>query len=67
MPISAASKPHVVAFGKWTTINLQADDDTAAQNVKMRALLVDAKARVFPVGPAHDITDHTFAIHKYSV
>ncbi len=64
MPISAASKPHVVAFGKWTTINLQADDDTDTQNVKMRALLVDAKAKEFTVGPAHDITDHTFAIQQ---
>jgi hypothetical protein len=67
IPIYAASKPHVVAFGKWTTINLQVDDDADTQTVKMRTLLVDAKAKEFTVGPAHEITITLSQYSKYSV
>src|SRR5438552_16942357 len=43
----AASKPHVVVLGKWTTAKLQADDDNSAIDVKVRPLFVDGKTKEF--------------------
>jgi hypothetical protein len=48
----AASKPHGVAFGKWTTIKWQPASDTSPEDLKIRPLLVDGKTKEFTVGPA---------------
>jgi len=63
-PAVAVSKPHVVLLGNWKTIKLQADDDSSAQELKVRALLVDGKTKEFTVGPLHDITDHNFTVQR---
>ena len=47
----AASKPHVVVLGKWTTVKLQADDDNSAIDLKVRPLFVDGKTKEFTLGP----------------
>jgi hypothetical protein len=60
----AASKPHVVVFGKWTSIKWQALDDSTAQNLKIRSLLVDGKIKEFTIGSAHDVTDLTFVVQR---
>ncbi len=73
----AASKPHVIAFGKWTTVqsnmvpsNLAqgtgdsgaADDKSVA--LKVRPLLVDARVKEFTLGVAHDVTDRLFVVRR---
>jgi hypothetical protein len=60
----AASKPHVVVLGKWTTVKLQADDDTSAMDVKVRPLFVDGKTKEFTLGPAHEVTDRSFVVQR---
>jgi hypothetical protein len=61
----AASKPHVVAFGKWTTIKVE-DDKGVSADVKIRPLYVDGRTKEFTVGPAHDVTDRRFVVqHMY--
>jgi hypothetical protein len=62
--VSAASKPHVVVFGKWTTIRCQADDADETMDVKVRALYVDGKTKEFTVGPPHDVTEHIFVVQR---
>jgi hypothetical protein len=68
----AASKPHVIAFGKWTTVQSNmvrwtgdsgaADDKTVA--LKVRPLLVDARVKEFTLGFAHDVTDRLFVVRR---
>jgi hypothetical protein len=74
---SAASKPHIITFGKWTTVPWSsgvtpgmspttgasvADDKPLL--LKVRPLLVDARIREFTLGPAHDITDRLFVVRR---
>src|SRR5271168_1750432 len=70
---AAPAKPHIVTFGKWTTVQCFPESSTAAANdkpvaqpitVKVRPLLVDARVKEFTVGPAHDVTDRLFAVRR---
>ncbi len=60
----AASKPHVVVLGKWTTVKLQADDDNSATEVKVRPLFVDGKTKEFALGVAHEVTERIFVVQR---
>jgi hypothetical protein len=65
--ILAASKPHIITLGKWITVqwfpNPGAADDKPLI-LKVRPLLVDARAREFTLGPAHDVTDRLFVVRR---
>ncbi|HEY1656940.1 MAG TPA: hypothetical protein VGG14_01230 [Candidatus Sulfotelmatobacter sp.] len=62
----AVSKPHIVAFGKWTSVPWNPDGNAANKplTLKVRPLLVDARIKEFTLGPAHDITDHLFVVRR---
>jgi hypothetical protein len=62
----AVSRPHVVAFGKWTSVQWFPDGSTANKPLvlKVRPLLVDARIKEFTLGPAHDITDRLFVVRR---
>lgn len=65
----AASKPHTVSFGKWTSVQWfpEAASGTADDKpltLKVRPLLVDARVKEFTLGPAHDITDRSFVVRR---
>ncbi|HMK28120.1 MAG TPA: hypothetical protein VK473_00445 [Terriglobales bacterium] len=62
---AAASKPHVVALGKWTTATffLGSEEDTTV-NIRIRPLIVDGKTREFTTGDFHDVTDRTFVVRR---
>ena len=61
----AASKPHVVAFGKWTTVRvLSGSEETQAADLKVRALYVDGKLKEFTFGAPHEITDRLFVVRR---
>jgi hypothetical protein len=62
---SAASKPHVVAFGSPQPVNLHlgASEDRAI-DVTVRALYVDTKLKEFTTGKPHDVTDRTFVVQR---
>ena len=60
-----AAKPHVIAFGKWTTIQLPADaDDSEVADTKARALYIDGKLKEFTLGTPHEITDRLFVVRR---
>src|SRR5271163_2579332 len=74
---AAPAKPHIITFGKWTTVQCFPEFSTAAANdrpvtlpvaqpitMKVRPLLVDARVKEFTVGPAHDVTDRLFAVRR---
>jgi hypothetical protein len=65
----ATSQPHVIAFGKWTSVQWSPDTGPGAADakplaLKVRPLLVDARVKEFTLGPAHDITDRLFVVRR---
>jgi hypothetical protein len=64
----AAPKPHVINFGKWTTVQWSPDSASAASDnssmLKVRPLLVDARIKEFTLGPVHDVTDRLFVVRR---
>lgn len=72
----ATSKPHVITFGKWTTVRWDpsvsgipeaANDKPAVAaeiTLKVRPLLVDARVKEFTLGLAHDVTDRSFVVRR---
>jgi hypothetical protein len=65
--VAATSKPHVIAFGKWTTVQwfpgLGTGDDKPL-TLKVRPLLVDTHIKEFTLGPSHDVTDRLFVVRR---
>jgi hypothetical protein len=63
----AATKPHIVTFGKWTTVQLSPSTNAADDKpvtLKVRPLLIDAHVKEFTLGPAHDVTDRLFVVRR---
>ena len=70
---TAATKPHVITFGKWTTVlwfptTAEADDKdkplTLPLTLKVRPLLIDAHIKEFTLGPPHEVTDRLFVVRR---
>jgi hypothetical protein len=61
----AAPKPHVVAFGKWTTIKWVPEDDSIKpEDIRVRPLYVDGHAKEYTVGLPHDVTERAFVVQR---
>jgi hypothetical protein len=62
---AAASKPHVVSFGKWTTVKWYsgADENTPLE-LKIRPLYVDGRSKEFTQGLPHEVTDRVFVVRR---
>jgi len=59
----AASKPHAITWGKWTSVKwFSGPDESKAVNLKVRALYVDGRLRDFTFGPPHEVTDRLFVV-----
>src|ERR1700693_387693 len=62
---SAASKPHVITFGKWTTVQwFPAFADDNPLTLKVRPLLVDSRVKELTFGPAHEVTERIFVVRR---
>jgi hypothetical protein len=60
-----AAKPHVMSFGKWTTIKWCAGlNEGKCLDLKVRVLYVDGRARESALGPSHEITERMFAVRR---
>lgn len=61
----AATKPHVVTIGHWTTISLRNEDaESPPASVKIRPLYVDGRTKEFTIGMAHDVTERIFVVQR---
>lgn len=61
----AASRQHVIAFGRWASVKwFVSDEETQATDVRIRPLLVDGRVKEFTVGATHDVTETTFAVQR---
>ncbi len=62
---SAASKGHVIGFGKPISAKWYVGpDEDHPVDLKIRALYVDSRLKEFAVGPAHDVSDHVFVVRQ---
>jgi hypothetical protein len=59
----AASKPHIVSFGKWVSVAFYPSADKAA-SAKVRPLLVDGRVKEFTLGSPHEVTDRGFVVRR---
>lgn len=65
--VVAASKPHVITFGKWTAVQwfpVTGGADDKPLTLKVRPLLIDARVKDFTLGPPHDVTDRLFVVRR---
>jgi hypothetical protein len=65
----AATKPHTITFGKWTTVQWFPESGSGAPEakpltLKVRPLLVDARVKEFTLGLTHDVTDRLFVVRR---
>jgi hypothetical protein len=64
-PAQGATKPHVVSFGKWTSIKwCVGPDEAKCLDLKVRALYVDSRVKEFTLGAPHDITERLFVVRR---
>jgi hypothetical protein len=64
-PAQGANKPHVVSFGKWTSIKwCVGPDEAKCLDLKVRALYVDGRVKEFTLGTPHDITERLFVVRR---
>jgi len=62
----AATKPHVIAFGKWTTVDWIASSNANDKPlpIKVRPLIVDTRVKEYVTGVPHEITERLFAVRR---
>src|ERR1051326_1451597 len=65
LPALSATKPHVIAFGKWTTVKvLSGPDEDRSVELKVRPLYVDGKLKEYTFGLPHEITERVFVVRR---
>src|SRR5512142_2467127 len=60
----AATKVHVITFGKWMPVQWLAASDSPPLTSKVRPLLVDGRTKEYVAGLPHDITDRLFVVRR---
>lgn len=60
----AASKPHVITFGKWSSVKWYAGAAGKPVDLKIRALFVDARIKEYTTGTSHEVTDRLFVVRR---
>ena len=62
---AAATKVHVIAFGKWTSVQWFPDGtEGKALVLKIRALTVDGRVKEYVLGAPHEVTDRLFVVRR---
>ena len=61
----AASKPHVIVFGRWQPVKLFAGpSEKTSVELRVRTLSVDGRLREFTLGEPHEVTDRLFVVRR---
>jgi hypothetical protein len=66
VPIQCAAtpKPHVIAFGKWTSAKWPNATGQKLLDLKVRGLFVDTRLKEYTTGTAHELTDRLFVVRR---
>lgn len=63
--VLAAAKPHVISFGKWSSVQWFAgSSDGERPMLRVRALLVDGRAKEYFLGSPHEVTERLFVVRQ---
>lgn len=61
----AVPKAHVMAFGKWMTVEwVPGGGDDKPVELKVRALLVDGRVKEYTLGPTHEVTERLLVVRR---
>ncbi len=61
----AATKVHVITFGKWTTVQwFPGAADDKPLTIKIRALIVDGRVKEYVLSAPHEVTDRLFVVRR---
>jgi hypothetical protein len=63
-PCLAAAKPHVIAFGKWTSAKWPNATGEKQFDLKIRPLFVDTRLKEYTTGNPHELTDRLFVVRR---
>ena len=62
---AAAVKPHVIVFGKKTTVKLfVGPNEDSSIEIAVQPLVVDGRIKEFVTGTPHDVTDRSFVVRR---
>ncbi|MGC1648457.1 MAG: hypothetical protein WA741_21785 [Candidatus Sulfotelmatobacter sp.] len=63
--VSGATRVHVIALGKWTSVQwFPGGADDKPLTLKIRALVVDGRVKEFVLGAPHEVTDRLFVVRR---
>lgn len=61
----AATKIHVIAFGKWMPVQWYANPDAEKPlTLKVRALVIDGRVKEYVVGSPHEVTERLMVVRR---
>lgn len=60
----AATKVHIIAFGKWMSVQWLPDSTGTPVPLKVRALVVDGRVKEYAVGTPHEVTERLFVVRR---
>lgn len=60
----ATPKIHVIAFGKWTSVQWQPDSTGKPLTLKVRALVIDGRVKEYAAGTPHEVTERLFVVQR---
>jgi len=61
----AAAKIHVIAWGKWTSVQwVGGGVEGKPATIKIRALVVDGRVKEYVLGAPHEVTDRLFVVRR---
>ena len=60
----AATKVHVIAFGKWMSVQWLPDSAGHPVPLKVRALVVDGRVKEYAAGTPHEVTERLFVVRR---
>jgi len=61
---AAASKPHVISFGRWTSAKWPNATGEKLLDLRVRSLFVDARLKEYTTGTPHELTDRLFVVRR---
>jgi hypothetical protein len=61
---AAATKPHVITFGKWTAAKWPNATGQKLLDLKVRGLFIDTRLKEYTTGNPHELTDRLFVVRR---
>src|SRR5438445_113467 len=59
----AAPRQHTVLLGKWRMVEARSETG-AAQETRVRELVIDGRLREYLTGPVHEVTERLFVVRR---